>query len=248
MSIKELRARRILRSADAVCFDVDSTVIMDEAIDDLAKFAGKEKEVSELTRIAMRGGMGFREALSKRLDMIQPSAKLVADYLKAFPPRLTPGIKELVKLLRSRDVDVYLVSGGFDTLIEPVAKELGIPIDHIFANKLKFFFDGSYAGFDEGQPTSEQDGKPRVVGYLKKKNAYRNVVMIGDGATDLAACPPADTFIGFGGNQIRDKVKKESEWFVATFYDLVEELNRNWQEEQKDDEIDKDIECTCNNG
>lgn len=48
MSIKELRSRRILRSADAVCFDVDSTVIMDEAIDDLAKFAGKEKEVSEL--------------------------------------------------------------------------------------------------------------------------------------------------------------------------------------------------------
>jgi len=47
-SIRELRARTILRSADAVCFDVDSTVIQDEAIDELARFADKEKEVSEL--------------------------------------------------------------------------------------------------------------------------------------------------------------------------------------------------------
>ena len=47
-----------------------------------------------------------------------------------------------MKTLHSRDCDVYLVSGGFDTLIEPVAKELGIPLRHIYANKLKFFFDG----------------------------------------------------------------------------------------------------------
>ena len=50
--------------------------------------------------------------------------------------------RELVKILHSREVDVYLVSGGFDTLIEPVAKELGIPVKNIFANRIKFFFDG----------------------------------------------------------------------------------------------------------
>lgn len=50
-----------------------------------------------------------------------------------------------MKLLRSRDVDVYLVSGGFDTLIEPVARELNIPVENIYANKLKYFFDGTFA-------------------------------------------------------------------------------------------------------
>jgi len=135
--------------------------------------------------------------------------------------------RELVKLLRARDVDVYLVSGGFYSLIEPVAKELGIPVKNIFANKLKFFHDGSYAGFDEDQPTSEQDGKPRVIAYLKKEHDYRNVVMVGDGATDLAAAPPADAFIGFGGNQVRDKVKKDADWFTLSFYDIIQELNRN---------------------
>lgn len=48
-----------------------------------------------------------------------------------------------MKTLHSRDCDVYLVSGGFDTLIEPVAKELGIPARNIYANKLKFYFDGT---------------------------------------------------------------------------------------------------------
>lgn len=113
----------------------------------------------------MAGGCSFREALSQRLEMIQPSKKLVSEYLKLHPPRLTPGIKsvlsslyccnpfqpallfkrELVKTLHARDSDVYLVSGGFDTLIEPVAKELGIPVRNIYANKLKFYFDGTSA-------------------------------------------------------------------------------------------------------
>ena len=50
---------------------------------------------------------------------------------------------------------------------------------------------GQYAGFDEEQPTSEQQGKAVVIERLKRSNSYRNVVMVGDGATDLAAAPPA---------------------------------------------------------
>lgn len=224
---QESLTRAIWRAADAVCFDIDSTVCRDEAIDELAAFAGKEKEVGDMTRRAMRGGLSFREALAQRLELIQPTASMMADYLEQHPPRFTPGIKELVSLLHNRDVDVYLVSGGFYTIIEPVANELDVPVKNIFANRIKFYFDGSYAGFDENQPTSMQDGKAQVVAYLKHRFGYRRVIMIGDGATDLEACPPADAFIGFGGNQIRDKVQKEAKWFVMSFYDLIEELNRN---------------------
>lgn len=49
---------------------------------------------------------------------------------------------QLVEALQARDVDVYLVSGGFRSLIAPVAKMLNIPLENIFANRLKFFFDG----------------------------------------------------------------------------------------------------------
>ena len=104
--------------------------------------------------------------------------------------------RQLITKLRSRGTDVYLVSGGFCSLIAPVAKELNIPLENVFANKLKFFFDGDFAGFDETQPTSRSGGKPEVVRILKQTKHYQNVVMIGDGATDMEACPPADAFIG----------------------------------------------------
>ena len=50
---------------------------------------------------------------------------------------------------------------------------------------------GSYAGFDDTAPTSQQDGKAQVCAYLKERFDYQTVIMVGDGATDMAACPPA---------------------------------------------------------
>lgn len=57
-------------------------------------------------------------------------------------------------------------------------------------------FSGEYAGFDENEPTSRNKGKGDVISMLKKEQGYGKIVMIGDGATDLEASPPADAFIG----------------------------------------------------
>ena len=65
-SQRELHARRVWRDADAVCFDVDSTVCTDEAIDELAKFLGVGEQVARCTQQAMGGKMSFREALQAR--------------------------------------------------------------------------------------------------------------------------------------------------------------------------------------
>lgn len=99
--------------------------------------------------------------------------------------------RELVSLLHANDVAVYLVSGGFYSIIEPVAKELHIPYKNIYANRIKFFYDGNYAGFDESEPTSQQHGKAKVIAYLKNRYKYRTVTIVGDGVTDMEAYPPA---------------------------------------------------------
>lgn len=216
--------KEVWRNADAVCFDVDSTVCKDEAIDELAKYMGKSKEVAEITKTAMLGGANFREALAQRLEIIQPSTKIITQYLATHKPRLTNHIKELVDRLHQLGVDVYLVSGGFDVIIEPAADRLNIPRENIFANSIKFYYDGTYAGFDKSCPTSNQDGKSRVISLLKQTKGYQNVVMIGDGVTDLEACPPADAFIGFGGNQVRETVRDNCDWFVYNFKELIAEL------------------------
>jgi phosphoserine phosphatase len=104
--------------------------------------------------------------------------------------------RTLIKTLHILNKKPYLISGGFESLIQPVADHLGIPKENIYANKLKFYHDGTYAGFDEDQPTSRSGGKSKVIQTIREKFGHSIIVMIGDGITDLEACPPADAFIG----------------------------------------------------
>jgi len=116
------RLRSLWRQADAVCFDVDSTVCQDEAIDELASYLGRGEQVKRCTQKAMGGSMTFREALQLRLDIIQPSRHHLETYASTHHIRLTPGVRELINELQARDTHVYLVSGGFRRLIEVCIK------------------------------------------------------------------------------------------------------------------------------
>jgi phosphoserine phosphatase len=173
----------------------------------------------------MGGNMSFREALRNRLSIIRPSLQVVHEFNKTQVSHLTPKIDDLVQLLHRRKVPVYLVSGGFRLVINPVADILNISRENVFANTLLFDQNGKYTGFDEEEMTSESGGKGRVIEHLKKQFSYKNVIMIGDGATDLESCPPADGFIGFGGNVTREKVKQNSDWFVHSFAELIDHLH-----------------------
>mmetsp|Transcript_20985 Transcript_20985/g.52056 ORF Transcript_20985/g.52056 Transcript_20985/m.52056 type:complete len:355 (+) Transcript_20985:145-1209(+) len=215
-----------LYTADAVCFDVDSTVINEEGIDVLADFLGKGEEVAALTAAAMEGGMKFEDALKARLDLLEPSRQEILDCLVEHPLELTPGIEKLVNTLHSKNVDVFLVSGGFRIMIEPLADILNIPSDtHIVANTIHFEYgsEGKYAGFCSDEPTSQDMGKPKALeGIQKEHPSYKKIVMVGDGATDAQAKPPAKAFIGFGGVIEREPVKKQADWFVTSFDDMTQ--------------------------
>ncbi|XP_057295587.1 uncharacterized protein LOC130624035 isoform X2 [Hydractinia symbiolongicarpus] len=176
-----MNAKDIWQSSDAVCFDVDSTVCTGEGIDDLAEFCGVGKEVSDLTEKAMSNGISFRETLRKRLELIKPSKQKVDEFVRTQPSKLTSGTKELIDKLRSLNKDVYLVSGGFYSIIKPIADELHIQEDHIFTNRLIFAEDGSYCGFDESQPTSSSGGKKIVAQKLKSNGKYKKNVWFGMG-------------------------------------------------------------------
>lgn len=214
-----------LYTADAVCFDVDSTVINEEGIDVLADFLGKGEAVAELTAAAMEGGMKFDEALEARLDLLQPSRQEILDCLEAHPLELTPGIADLVKALHDKNVEVYLVSGGFRIMIEPVADILNIPPDtHIVANTINFKYgaEGKYDSFCPNEPTSKDMGKPKALEGIQSENPdLKTIVMVGDGATDAQAKPPAKAFIGFGGVVTREAVKDQADWFVTSFEDMT---------------------------
>jgi phosphoserine phosphatase len=109
-------------------------------------------------------------------------------------------------------------------MIEPAADVLHIPRERIFANTLVFHPDGSFKGFDANEPTSRDRGKPAVIQRyvlrtivvliqvecpcvysLKEKFKYEVIVMVGDGATDMQARPPADAFIGIRMHRLGHK-------------------------------------------
>lgn len=214
------------RNADAVCFDVDSTVCLDEGIDELAEFCGAGKAVAEWTARAMGGSVPFEEALAARLSLFNPSLSQVQEFLKKQPPRISPGIDELIKKLKAKSTAVYLVSGGFRQMIHPVASILGIPPENIFANQLLFGNSGEFLGFDTNEPTSRSGGKATAVQQTRKIHGYKSLVMIGDGATDLEARKPdgADLFICYAGIQLRDAVAAKADWLVFRFTDLINSL------------------------
>ncbi|KAA8541036.1 hypothetical protein F0562_024999 [Nyssa sinensis] len=216
----------VWRDADAVCFDVDSTACLDEGIDELAEFCGAGKAVAEWTARAMSGSVPFEEALAARLSLFNPSLSQIQDFLEKRPPRITPGIDELVKKLMAKNTTVYLISGGFRQMINPAASILGIPPENIFANQLLFGNSGEFLGFDINEPTSRSGGKATAVQQIRMAHGYKALVMIGDGATDLEARKPggADLFICYAGVQHREAVAAKADWLVFSFRDLINYL------------------------
>ena len=120
------------------------------------------------------------------------------------------------------------MSGGFRQMIEPVADQVGVSKDKIYANTFLFNDDGSFKSHLDSEPTSRAGGKAQVVAELKARHGYETVVMVGDGATDMEARDipgGADAFIGFGGIQVREKVRDGADWFVTDFKDMVAVLD-----------------------
>ncbi|EQB77928.1 phosphoserine phosphatase-like protein [Camelus ferus] len=222
--------RKLFCSADAVCFDVDSTVIREEGIDELAKFCGVEDAVSEMTRRAMGGAVPFKAALTERLALIQPSREQVQRLIAEHPPHLTPGIslgkriqekRELVSRLQERNVQVFLISGGFRSIVEHVAAKLNIPSTNVFANRLKFYFNERktftiWCGF-----TFVSSG----FGFKRTSVLSSAGWTCSSGAqTHSFTGQEEDVFIGFGGNVIRQQVKDNAEWYITDFVELLGEL------------------------
>lgn len=214
-------AKEAIKKADAICFDVDSTVITEEGIDVLATSLGVGDAVSKLTASAMGGTTLFQNALKARLDLIKPSIENLENIQKEHPLQFTPRLKEFIEILHKKGKNIYLVSGGFRQMINPIALQLGISVSNIYANNLFFTEDGEYNGFDTNEPTSKDGGKAKVIQDLIDKYDYKCVIMIGDGATDMQARPPAKAFIGYGGIIEREKVKNGADWFIKDFNEIL---------------------------
>lgn len=175
--------------------DMDSTVIGQECIDELADFAGLKREVAEITERAMQGKLDFKAALRERVALL---SGLEEDAIaRCLSERVVPnpGAATLVRTMRVGGARTLLVSGGFLSFAEPVAKMIGF--DEIRANKL--LFDGNQLSGRVEDPIV--DGQAKRDALIEARDTLglgRDCVLaIGDGANDRPMIEEAGLGVAF---------------------------------------------------
>ncbi|MBW1616268.1 MAG: phosphoserine phosphatase SerB [Deltaproteobacteria bacterium] len=164
-----------------VIFDCDSTIIKEEIIDELAKAAGADKDVKEITDRAMNGELDFKEALLERVKLLKglSEAQLIT-LTKSV--HLTPGADELISSLHSMGYKVGVISGGFSFFTNYLKEALNL--DYVFANELEIK-DGVTTGKINGEIIDAERKGEIVKEIAKMENISTDqIVAVGDGAND----------------------------------------------------------------
>jgi phosphoserine phosphatase len=187
------------RGTYLVVMDVDSTLIQDEVIELIARHAGCEDEVREVTERAMRGELDFAQSLHARVALLAGVPESALEEVRA-AVRLTPGARTLVRTLTRLGFRVAVVSGGFSAVVDPLADELGI--HHARANVLEVV-DGVLTGRVVGDVV-DRAAKAR---YLREFAELEGIpldrtVAIGDGANDLDMLATAGLGIAFNAKPV----------------------------------------------
>jgi phosphoserine phosphatase len=175
--------------------DMDSTMIGQECIDELADYVGLKAEVSAITERAMRGEIAFEPALRERVALLKGLPVDVVDEIIEKRITLTPGGRALVQTMRAHGGYACLVSGGFTLFTGPVAARIGF--NEHRSNRL-ILKDGRLAGLVE-EPILGREAKLATLLELRQRLglAAHETMAVGDGANDLAMLGAAGLGVAF---------------------------------------------------
>jgi phosphoserine phosphatase len=175
--------------------DMDSTMIGQECIDELADYVGLKTEVSEITERAMRGEIAFEPALRERVALLKNLPVDVVDEIIEKRITLTAGGTALVRTMRANGAYTCLVSGGFTLFTGPIGAMIGFHEDR--SNRL-IVEDGKLAGLVE-EPILGREAKLATLIELRTRFglAAHETMAVGDGANDLAMLDEAGLGVAF---------------------------------------------------
>lgn len=185
-----------------IVFDMDSTLIDAETIDELARAAGVVSKVEEITKRAMYGDLDFEQALIERVRLLKGlPLETALDAVDKID--LMPGAAELILYVKSRGYKTAMISGGFTISADIIGKVLGI--DFVVSNEL-LVEDGCLTGKVIG-PITQSDSKAKVFEKLTRLNGVRpeQCVVVGDGANDACVFERAGFAIAFNPKPILRK-------------------------------------------
>ena len=193
-----------------ICFDMDSTLIQTECIDELAEKAGVGEQVRAITESAMRGEIDFKESFTQRVALLKGLDVSVMKELAENMP-ITEGVERLMFVLKRYGYKIAILSGGFTYFGEYLQKKFGI--DYVYANELEVE-DGKLTGRYLGDVV---DGKRkaellRLIAQVEKVDIAQTIA-VGDGANDLPMLSLAGLGIAF---HAKPKVKENARQSINT--------------------------------
>ena len=193
-----------------ICFDMDSTLIQTECIDELAERAGVGEQVRAITESAMRGEIDFKESFTQRVALLKGLDVSVMKEIADNMP-ITEGVERLMFVLKRYGYKIAILSGGFTYFGEHLQKKFGI--DYVYANELEVE-DGKLTGRYLGDVV---DGKRkaellRLIAQVEKVDIAQTIA-VGDGANDLPMLSLAGLGIAF---HAKPKVKENARQAINT--------------------------------
>jgi phosphoserine phosphatase len=193
-----------------IVFDMDSTLIQCEVIDELAKHAGVGDEVARITESAMNGEIDFKESLTRRVALLKDlDESILSEVAKTL--ELTEGAERVVSTLKKLGFKTGIISGGFDYFGKYLQSKLGL--DYVFTNGLEIK-DGKITGNVSGEII---DG-PRKAEILKTIAIVENInlqqtIAVGDGSNDLPMISIAGLGIAFHAKPV---VKQKAQQSISS--------------------------------
>lgn len=198
------------RSRRLICFDMDSTLIETEVIDELAERAGVGEQVREITARAMRGEIAFRESFMQRVALLKGlDVNVMEDIAHHLP--ITEGLERMMTVLKRVGYKTAILSGGFTYFGNYLRQKYGF--DYVYANELEIE-DGRLTGRSLGEVV---DGRRkaellRLLCQFEEINIAQSVA-VGDGANDLPMLSLAGLGIAF---HAKPKVKATAQQSIST--------------------------------
>lgn len=195
------------RNRRLVVFDMDSTLIEAEVIDELAKEAGVGDQVIEITEAAMRGEIDFNESFRRRMALLKGlDESVLADIAERLP--MTEGVEELIPTLKALGFKTAILSGGFTYFADHLQRKLGF--DYVHANTLDIK-DGKVTGEVVGTVVNGER-KAELLREIAAKEGLQleQTIAVGDGANDLPMLSIAGLGIAFRAKPLVRKSAKQA--------------------------------------
>lgn len=195
------------RSRRLVCFDMDSTLIKTEVIDELAKHAGVGPQVAAITERAMLGELDFTESFKQRMALLKGlDEKVLAEVAEQLP--MMEGAETLIRNLKAYGFKTAILSGGFSYFGNYLKTKLGI--DYVYANTLEII-DGQLSG-NVVQPVVDGARKALLLQQIADQEGIylQQTIAVGDGANDLPMLSVAGLGIAFRAKPLVRESAKQS--------------------------------------